>query len=132
MGIEHLQRNKQRRPAEPSLRVVENNDCAVSLPEENDTPSLGGDDTVTICTRCLRKMPCCEGFWLKWISSSKRSLTQSKVASVYTRTVTVCGSARAEKSSLGGRPSADADCVAQCPLSGAKRKTYARIELFRF
>jgi hypothetical protein len=43
MGIEHLPRNKQRRPAEPSLRVVENTDCAVSLPEENDTPSLGGD-----------------------------------------------------------------------------------------
>ena len=35
---------KQRRPAEPSLRVVENTDCAVSLPEENDTPSLGGDE----------------------------------------------------------------------------------------
>jgi hypothetical protein len=44
MGIEHLPRNKQRRPAEPSLRIVENNDCAVSLPEENDTPSLGGDE----------------------------------------------------------------------------------------
>jgi hypothetical protein len=25
-----------------------------------------------------------------------------------------------------------ADCVAQCPLSGAKRKSYALIELFRF
>jgi len=25
-----------------------------------------------------------------------------------------------------------ADSVAQCPLLGAKRKTYARIELFRF
>jgi hypothetical protein len=25
-----------------------------------------------------------------------------------------------------------ADSVAQCPLSGAKRKTFARIELFRF
>ena len=34
--------------------------------------------------------------------------------------------------SLGGRPSADADRVAQCLLSGAKRKSYARIELFRF
>ena len=44
MGIEYLPRNKQRRPAEPSLRVVENTDCAVSLPEENDTPSLGGDE----------------------------------------------------------------------------------------
>jgi hypothetical protein len=44
MGIEHLPRNKQCRPAEPSLRVVENNDCAVSLSEENDTPSLGGDE----------------------------------------------------------------------------------------
>src|SRR2546429_9836483 len=44
MGIEHLPRNKQRRPAEPSLRVVENTDCAVSLPEENDIPSLGGDE----------------------------------------------------------------------------------------
>ena len=43
MGTEHLPRNKQRRPAEPSLRVVENTDCA-SLPEENDTPSLGGDE----------------------------------------------------------------------------------------
>ncbi len=44
MGIDHLPRNKQRRPAEPSLRVVENTDCAVSLPEENDTPSLGDDE----------------------------------------------------------------------------------------
>jgi hypothetical protein len=43
MGIEHLPRNKQRRPAEPSLRVDENADCAVSLPEENDAPSLWGD-----------------------------------------------------------------------------------------
>jgi hypothetical protein len=45
MGIEHLPRNKQRRPAEPSLRVDEKNtDCAVSLPEENDAPSLWGDE----------------------------------------------------------------------------------------
>jgi len=43
MGIEHLPRNKQRRPAEPSFRVDENADCAVSLPEENDAPSLRGD-----------------------------------------------------------------------------------------
>ena len=43
MGIEHLPRNKRRRPAEPSLRVDENTDCAVSLPEENDAPSLRGD-----------------------------------------------------------------------------------------
>ena len=44
MGIEHLPRNKQRRPAEPSLRVDENTDCAASLPEENDAPSLWGDE----------------------------------------------------------------------------------------
>jgi len=44
MGTEHLPRNKQRRPAEPSLRVDENTDCAVSLPEENDAPSLWGDE----------------------------------------------------------------------------------------
>ena len=44
MGIEHLPRNKQRRPAKPSLRVDENTDCAVSLPEENDAPSLWGDE----------------------------------------------------------------------------------------
>jgi hypothetical protein len=43
MGIDLL-RNKQRRPAEPSLRVDENTDCAVSLPEENDAPSLWGDE----------------------------------------------------------------------------------------
>jgi hypothetical protein len=43
MGIEHLPRNKQRRLAEPSLRVDENTD-AVSLPEENDAPSLWGDE----------------------------------------------------------------------------------------
>ena len=97
MGIEHLPRNKQRRPAEPSLRIVENNDCAVSLLRRMIHRHLGVTNRATICTRCLRKMPCCEGFWLKWISSSKRSLTQSNVASVYTRTVTVCGSARAEK-----------------------------------
>jgi hypothetical protein len=44
MGIEHLQRYKQRRPAEPSLRVDENTDCAVSMPEEKDAPSLWGDE----------------------------------------------------------------------------------------
>jgi hypothetical protein len=44
MGIEHLPRNKQHRPAEPSLRVDEKADCAVSPPEENDTPSLWGDE----------------------------------------------------------------------------------------
>jgi hypothetical protein len=44
MVIEHLPRNKQRRRAEPSLRVDENTDCAVSLSEENDAPSLWGDE----------------------------------------------------------------------------------------
>jgi hypothetical protein len=44
MGIEHLQRYKQRRPAEPSLPVDENTDGAVSLPEENDAPSLWADE----------------------------------------------------------------------------------------
>jgi hypothetical protein len=44
MGIEHLPGNKQRRLAEPSLRVDENTDGAVSLPEENDAPSLWGDE----------------------------------------------------------------------------------------
>jgi hypothetical protein len=44
MGIEHLLRNKQRRLAEPALRVDENTDCAVSLPKENDAPSLWGDE----------------------------------------------------------------------------------------
>jgi hypothetical protein len=40
MGMEHLPRNKQRGPAEPSLLAEENTDCAASLPEENDAPSL--------------------------------------------------------------------------------------------
>jgi hypothetical protein len=44
MGIEDLQRYRQRRPAEPSLRVDENTDCAASLTEENDAPSLWGDE----------------------------------------------------------------------------------------
>jgi hypothetical protein len=44
MGIENLPGNKQRRLAEPSLRVDENTDCAVSLAEENDAPSLWGDE----------------------------------------------------------------------------------------
>jgi hypothetical protein len=44
MGIEHLPRNKQRRPAEPLLQVDEDTDCAVSLPKENDAPSLWGDE----------------------------------------------------------------------------------------
>ena len=44
MGIEHLPRNKQRRPTEPSLRVDENADCAGSLPEENDALSLRDDE----------------------------------------------------------------------------------------
>ena len=44
MGTEHLPRNKERRPAEPPLRVDENTDWVVSLPEENDAPSLWGDE----------------------------------------------------------------------------------------
>jgi hypothetical protein len=44
MGIEHLQRYKQRRPAEPSLPVDENAGSVVSLPEENDEPALWGDE----------------------------------------------------------------------------------------
>jgi hypothetical protein len=44
MGIEHLPRNTQRRPAEPSLQVDEDTDCVVSLPRENDAPSLWGDE----------------------------------------------------------------------------------------
>ena len=48
MRIEHLPRNKQRRPAEPSLWVDENTDGAVSLLEENalrgDEPSLWADE----------------------------------------------------------------------------------------
>ena len=44
MGIEHLPGKKQSGLAEPSLRVDENTDCAVSLPEENDAPSLWGDE----------------------------------------------------------------------------------------
>jgi hypothetical protein len=44
MGIEQLPRNERRRPAKPSLRVDGNTDCAVSLPEENDAPSLWGDE----------------------------------------------------------------------------------------
>ena len=97
LGIEYLPRNKQRRPAEPSLRVVENTDCTVSLPEEDDAPSLWGDEHSYDMHSLLEENACCEGFWLKWISSSKRSLTQSNVASVYARTVTICGSARAAK-----------------------------------
>ena len=44
MGIEDLQRYRQRRPAEPSLRADENTDSAASLSEENDAPSLWGDE----------------------------------------------------------------------------------------
>jgi hypothetical protein len=44
MRIEHLPRKKQRRLAEPLLRVDENTDCAVSLPEKNDAPSLWGNE----------------------------------------------------------------------------------------
>ena len=44
MGIEHLQRYRQRRLAEPSLRVDENTDRAASLPEENDAPSLWAEE----------------------------------------------------------------------------------------
>ena len=44
MGTEHLPRNKQGRLAEPSVGVDENTDGAVSLPEDNDEPSLWGDE----------------------------------------------------------------------------------------
>jgi hypothetical protein len=44
MRIEHLPRNKQRRPAEPSLWVDENTDGAVSLLEKNDEPLFEDDD----------------------------------------------------------------------------------------
>ncbi len=80
MGTEHLPRNKERRPAEPSLRVDENTDCVVSLPEENDAPSLGGDG--------------CEGFWFSYrTSSAETSFTQGKRR----RTAPICGSVRAAK-----------------------------------
>ena len=44
MRIEQLPRNKQRRPAEPSLWVAENNDSAVSLLEKNDEPLFEDDE----------------------------------------------------------------------------------------
>jgi hypothetical protein len=44
MGTEHLPRNKQGRLAEPSVGVDENTDGAVSLPGDNDEPSLWGDE----------------------------------------------------------------------------------------
>jgi hypothetical protein len=44
MRIEHLPRNKQRRPAEPSLRVDENTDGVVSLLEKNDEPLFEDDE----------------------------------------------------------------------------------------
>jgi hypothetical protein len=44
MRIEHLPRNKQRRPAEPSLWVDENTDGAVSLLEKNDEPLFEYDE----------------------------------------------------------------------------------------
>jgi hypothetical protein len=44
MRIEQLPRNKQRRPAEPSLWVDENNDSAVSLLEKNDEPLFEDDE----------------------------------------------------------------------------------------
>jgi hypothetical protein len=44
MRVEHLPRNKQRRPAEPSLWVDENTDGAVSLLEKNDEPLFEGDE----------------------------------------------------------------------------------------
>src|SRR3982074_717840 len=56
---------------------------------------FGMTNTATTCNRCWRKMPCCEGFWLNWISSSKRSLIQSNVASVHGRTAPISGSAQA-------------------------------------
>jgi hypothetical protein len=42
-------------------------------------------------------MPCCEGFWSNWSSSSRRSLIQSNAASVHGSTVSVSGSAQAAK-----------------------------------
>jgi hypothetical protein len=43
MRIEHLPRNKQRRPAEPSL-WVDDTDGAVSLLEKNDEPLFEDDE----------------------------------------------------------------------------------------
>jgi hypothetical protein len=44
MRIEHLPRNKQRRPAEPSLWGDENTGGAVSLLEKNDEPLFEDDE----------------------------------------------------------------------------------------
>ncbi len=101
MGTEHLPRNKQGRLAGPSLAVDENTDGAVSLLEKNalrgDEPSLWGDEHSDDMHSLLEENALLRGILVKWISSSKRSLTQSNVASVYGRTAPICGSAWAAK-----------------------------------
>jgi hypothetical protein len=102
MGIEHLPRNKQRHPAEPSLRVVENTDCAVSLPEENDAPSPWSDEHSYDMHSLLEENALLRRILVKMDLVLKRSLTQSNVASVYARTVTICGSAGGRETTILG------------------------------
>ena len=65
MRIEHLPRNKQHRPAQPSLWVDENTDGAVSLLEKNDEPLFENDERSDDITLLLEENARLRGLLVK-------------------------------------------------------------------
>ena len=68
MGTEHLPRNKQGRLAKASLGLTKTPRALFRylrrMPFEGMNRHFGVTNTATTCTRCLKRMPGCEGFWL--------------------------------------------------------------------
>ena len=67
MGIDHPPRDKQARLDQPSLWVDQPTDgssLCLRVPFEVINLHFGMTNTATTCTRCLKRMPGCEGFWL--------------------------------------------------------------------
>ena len=76
MGIDHTPRDKQAGLDQPSLWV----DQPMSLLEGALRGDFGMTNTATTCTRCLKRMPGCEVFWLS--STSRTRLIQGNTAPV--------------------------------------------------
>ena len=67
MGTNHPPRDKQANLDQPSLWVDQPADGSplyLRVPFEGINLHFGMTNTATTCTRCLKRMPGCEGFWL--------------------------------------------------------------------
>ena len=81
MGIDHTPRDKQAGLDQPSLWVDQPTNAyplCLRVPFEDE--HFGMTNTATTCTRCLKRMPGCEGFWLS--STSRTRLIQANTAPV--------------------------------------------------